>query len=132
VNGETLQLILGTGTQFTDRDLPHTIQLGSGVDDIDADETFDTPRSMINTVGKPRAFVSGSRYLLFEHDPKTGEILCDGEFSQEENYTRLTPFTEWKIELGKDGIKLEDLNLEGFSAVRLELWCDVTLTKTVE
>ncbi|KAK0665601.1 hypothetical protein QBC41DRAFT_282591 [Cercophora samala] len=74
-------------------------------------------------------FVGDARALLFEYDLEDGAIICDGEYSQQRDCTLQTPLTEWEISIAPGGLEAKDLNLEGLTGLRMELWCDVTLSE---
>lgn len=61
----------------------------------------------------PRSFIADKRRLIFEYNITTGEILCDGVYGQEQDYTMHTPMTSWLIKIddrGTDTVILADLD----------------------
>lgn len=73
-------------------------------------------------------YVGDARTLLFEYDPEDHTIVCDGEHSQQRDYTAQTPLTEWEVSLAPGGLGVEELDLEGLTGLKMEFWCDVTLS----
>ncbi|KAK5661826.1 hypothetical protein OQA88_9928 [Cercophora sp. LCS_1] len=107
---DTLRLYLKTSGRFSDISLPgaHTRDVAS------AHRVSD--------------FVGDARTLLFEYDPEDLRIVCDGEHSQQRDYTLQTPLTEWEVAVAPGGLEAKDLNFERLTALRMEFWCDVTLS----
>lgn len=57
-----------------------------------------------------------SREMLFEYDPVSLEIICDGEYIGVDACAKQTPFTDWMV-----GVQTENLNFSDFSGIRLDL-----------
>lgn len=64
--------------------------------------------------------------MFFEYNPGTREITCDGEYIGVDACAKQTPFTDWMI-----GVQSDNLSFVNFSGIRLDLWCEVTLIKTM-
>ncbi|KAI3319340.1 hypothetical protein HD806DRAFT_509714 [Xylariaceae sp. AK1471] len=75
-----------------------------------------------------RAFVGDPRTILFEYQPTDSSIICDGEYGQELDYTKQSPLTDWEVAIARGGLSIDDLKLDGLTGLRMELWCDVTLS----
>ncbi|KAK4172154.1 hypothetical protein QBC36DRAFT_349786 [Triangularia setosa] len=103
---ETLRLYLKTSGRFSDIALP-----GARRDRV------------YNFVGEVRT-------LLFEYDVGDWTIVCDGEYSQQRDCTLQTPLTEWEVTIAPGGLEMKDLDLEGLTGLRMEFWCDITLSES--
>lgn len=80
-----------------------------------------------------RAFVGDPRTLLFEYVPESKEIVMDGIWGQELDYTKHTPMTTWKISIADyEGTeKAADQQHVDFSSLKGITWeftCDVVWT----
>ncbi|KAH6649504.1 hypothetical protein F5144DRAFT_635096 [Chaetomium tenue] len=75
-----------------------------------------------------RAFVGDKRTLLFEYSPQDGSIACDGDYYTPRSLsTQQTPLTDWEVVIAPGGLRAKDMDLEGLTGLRMELWCDMTL-----
>ncbi|KAF2762547.1 hypothetical protein EJ05DRAFT_534086 [Pseudovirgaria hyperparasitica] len=75
---------------------------------------------------QPKTFIGDPRILLFEYTPGTSthphNILCDGDYGLERDYTKHTPITTWEVRLLTD---LAPGDLDGLTGLRLEVLCEV-------
>lgn len=69
----------------------------------------------------PRAFVREARTVVFEYDVNTKDIEMDGVYTNAEDYTRVTPFTQWTIEAKQPSVVFGTL-----TELKMEMWCEVT------
>lgn len=75
----------------------------------------------------PRAFVGDRRRVVFEYDPSSQSILCDGNYGQERDYVRHTPMTTWQIRIDdrmNGSLAASELEFSGFKGARFEFICD--------
>jgi hypothetical protein len=110
---DTLCLHLRTSGRFYDIDLP----TGYRSDHDSTEPTY-------------KAFVRDARTVLFEYNPTDLSIICDGEYANDVDCTRQTPFTDWEIALAPRGPGAEQLDLDGLIGLKIQFWCEVTLTDT--
>ncbi|KAM7193874.1 hypothetical protein V8F33_007560 [Rhypophila sp. PSN 637] len=108
--GQSLKLQLETSGRFYDRD---SLQ-------EDADKL----------IVPIRAFVGDPRKLLFEYRPQTNEVVTDGLWGQERDYTKHTPLTTWKVSVPgwHADTSLDssiDIDWSGLTGVTMEFVCDV-------
>ncbi|EGU80028.1 hypothetical protein FOPG_15971 [Fusarium oxysporum f. sp. conglutinans race 2 54008] len=111
--GQALKIQLKTSGRFFDRDC---LQEKSS-----------------NLLVPVRAFVGDARTLLFEYNPTSKNIITDGLWGQERDYTKHTPMTSWNISIiNYPGINNDasavQVDFSGFSGITLEFTCDVVWT----
>lgn len=73
--------------------------------------------------------MGASRTIIFEYQPGTRNVLCDGNYGQQLDYTKHTPMTNWTVQLQDDGADLYalgDLDFAGFQGITMEFLCDFT------
>lgn len=71
----------------------------------------------------PRAFVGDPRRILFEYEPNTKAIRCDGDYGQEQDYTKHTPMTTWQISIDTSGVgsaKPSEIDFSGLTGITME------------
>ncbi|KAI9749666.1 MAG: hypothetical protein M4579_006787, partial [Chaenotheca gracillima] len=103
----TVRAFLTTDARFYDRDLPTSYKAAGRVTAVS--EINDTAITLA------RAFVGNRRTVLFEYAPSNGSVLCDGEFGQRDDYTKLTPFTDWHVDISNEnGTVPQGLDWTGF------------------
>ncbi|EMT72587.1 hypothetical protein FOC4_g10001225 [Fusarium odoratissimum] len=111
--GQALKIQLKTSGRFFDRDC---LQEKSS-----------------NLLVPVRSFVGDARTLLFEYNPTSKNIITDGLWGQERDYTKHTPMTSWNISIiGYPGINNDasavQVDFSDFSGITLEFTCDVVWT----
>ncbi|KAK4033351.1 hypothetical protein C8A01DRAFT_19685 [Parachaetomium inaequale] len=74
-----------------------------------------------------RSFLGDSRTLLFEYQPESGAVVCDGKFGQSLDYTKHTPMTTWDIRVVERRACEEGAGVDfsGVKGVVMEFECDV-------
>lgn len=100
---DTIKLLIQTSASFADKDIesPH----------------------------RTRAYISLPREFLFEYNPRSKEVVTEGEYIGTNTSVLHAPFTNWKVAIQGDP---GGLDFSGFTGVRLELWCEFTLMSGVD
>ncbi|WYZ36269.1 hypothetical protein EsH8_XII_000019 [Colletotrichum jinshuiense] len=65
-----------------------------------------------NIISPVSAFIRGPRKLLFEYRPQLREVVTDGVWGQERDYTKHTPLTTWNISVAEHTAKNTDGDAE--------------------
>lgn len=63
------------------------------------------------------AFIRGPRKLLFEYRPQSREVVTDGVWGRERDYTNHTPPTTWNISVTEHAAKNTDGDAEASRAL---------------
>jgi hypothetical protein len=77
--------------------------------------------------GIPRSFVANRRRVVFEYDVVTGDVLCDGSYGQERDYTKHSPMTSWLIKVDNRGIATApaaEIDFTAFTGIKMEFECE--------
>ncbi|KAH7103220.1 hypothetical protein BKA62DRAFT_828790 [Auriculariales sp. MPI-PUGE-AT-0066] len=72
-----------------------------------------------------RSFLGDARCVLFEYSPTTRELICDGQYGRDREYTRHTPMTTWEVRIVDADKDSSCIDVSGVTAVVLEVECDV-------
>jgi hypothetical protein len=75
-----------------------------------------------------RAFIGDPRSLLFEYDPDSRAIICDGQWGEMQDYTKHSPMTNWEIVIMHSEDKLQKLDFSTFDKIIMEFDCEVIWT----
>ncbi|MCJ1439033.1 hypothetical protein MMC27_008423 [Xylographa pallens] len=103
----TVRLQLKTTGRFYDRDFS---QSETGYSDVLAQNLV------------PRAFIGEPRMILFEY-AANDQILCDGWFGLQNDFTKQTPFQEWTLQ-AKPVAGSTVVDWASVTAVRWEFFCE--------
>ncbi|RAH86320.1 hypothetical protein BO86DRAFT_395756 [Aspergillus japonicus CBS 114.51] len=127
-----VRLELGTDAQFVDRNPtdPAPAHSSSTVSDRtpeDIDEDLGEDRVLASLLAPTMRYVGVARKLLFEYEPRSKAIHCDGVFSEDPAYTRFTPITRWSVRVvegGSDSAKRGEIDFTGFTGITMEFMVD--------
>jgi hypothetical protein len=103
----TVRLQLKTTGRFYDRDFPQSDTSSSDV----------LAQNLV-----PRAFFGEPRIILFEY-AANDQILCDGWFGLQNDFTKQTPFQEWTLQA--KSVTESTVDWASVKAVKWEFFCEV-------
>lgn len=125
----TVRLHIKTTGRFYDRDFPYSqrpqaVTTSPAGDSLRISNSSNHGRTLVEPL-LPRAFIGEPRTIAFEYAGRD-QVLCDGYFGLQNDYTKQTPFQEWTLQV-KPGAQ-GGLDWTSVKAVRWEFLCEVCAT----